>query len=402
MTYLHTFRLTDVRVCVWGNELTDPDNINILTTLSGAYDFQMANSLSDERWNFAVYDTPIVKISAPIIMALAREAHIVSFSFFKQLCTCPSEFNWALQQIPCIAFNAQMLLPRAARKTLFSEIFSGIRRIICLSEAFVPIMQVMLDFQESGARPAVELFDRSSGIRFCDLVMAQSSSSELTRFGFTEAVRYMLAKDIEEAFVTCDCRNLMIQIHRPILDAKAELVEKMNSDVRPAKKLDVREPADSRASHPQGACYSGPSLTCVVSSDSVFRQNRVIEGAPDAVVNFKRFKKCHPVNHYPGMIPALIGPEQLVSTTEVSTLRAAAQTKKDDDEWSTGPRSKFPVHAKRMLVRDEWLAEDKPSSSRLSPGNENTMPERPAAVPASAPAPAPRQYQSALFKSLQR
>lgn len=319
-----------------------PHLITELESLAHTFSFQLSNEISSPAWNYALFPDSIAAITPHLLAAMAHQAAIVRFDFFAQL-RLANAFSEALIQPsigPGLFFTENHLLPRGSRQQLLSSAFSSVRQLVCSEEEHFDLLSAL----QSVLGKCQVVLKQSDNIPYCDLIVVKDSELHAPPIKLTQRSRVISLDSIIEAFILNNESHLRIESIEPVPAPLIEsLVESLVKAEPVSEKVGPSPITEQIAIKPPISLSTTTSRTSSLVQVETIPQNFLrtppIPTTNPQVKNTKRFIKCHPTTRLPQSIPTLLGPDQLHLTT------AKIPAKKDE------PR-------KRVLVRDEWLAEE--------------------------------------------
>lgn len=301
-------------------------------------------------------------IDAELIEALLLAKYIVSPSYFfqlnqHQLGSDGNCFSLALMQpiISSKTFPMDCWIPQKSRLATFKTVFEGIKRFVLLeedNEQLVKVIAGLLGIE-------VKITSEPSNLKFNELLLIRDANRSVSEL-IGNPTRILDYESVIEALLRNDGQLIEIQTVYP----ESRVVEPETLKAVPVNTVKSNEintgdcvPIITSPSPSIDQVYTGRSLTAVIPIPSNLLRPATELSTPAvppySIAKAPKFIKCHPKHRQPGTIPALIGPDQLAS----STRRPAPL-----------PQSPQSTMKRRVLVKDSWLAEDDFNESEIRQG----------------------------------
>ena len=357
-------RLKHIPIVLYTGAFNAPNLMTELKSLAHTFNFQLTEDLSSPAWNYALFPDQITAITPHLLNAMARQATIVRFDYFSQL-RLGNTFHEGLVQpavTPGLFFTGNHLLARQSRKFLLAEALSSVRYLICLNEKHFQLLSALqLVLGKCSVTSTVP-----ATIPYCDLIVVGEAELHNPPIKLSQRSRFISIDSIVEAFILSNDTLLRIESLEPEPIREVSVIETGNEIVNDSVAEIVNEIVNESVISGNPSTQSTPLLSSLSSTSiQASRSNSsslvLVESIPQSFLrnpphphstslqskNTKRFVKCHPITRAPQSIPALLGPDQLRLTTNntINNNTTKSAPKRDDQK-------------KRILVRDDWLAED--------------------------------------------
>lgn len=391
--------------------LGDSTDAGIIKSLAERFGFPLVEDVSEAAY-FVLNDNFTGEMDSHLVSALLQAKYIVSPAYFTQLKSYTEQnsnfsFSLALIQPALVSklYPMDCWIPQKSRLQTFKSIFEGIKRFVVFENEYRRIIEIVQVFAEIVGGIEVKVVGNCDALTFNELLIHSDSDWVRLNLKVNIPTRSLAFPLLLSALIRNDRQLAEINVIYPeVKEAKVNtIVEESRKEViEPISKIKTSiEPKTTSFEHNTLNSVESNiptrSLTTLLPMPANLLRPSISHQT--SIPKPTKFVKCYPKHRQPGIIPALIGPDQLNTLSRpVDTIPAP-----------TGTDAK-----RRVLIKDSWLAED----DFVEEGQKQT--EKPVSKPAKIQAiqhepinPAPTttnsipntqpiasKFQSAFFKNL--